>query len=268
MEYELYIDSLFCLSFTMNLYLLLLVNHHLHRPAARWKILIGAVIGGLSYCMMFVLPLPYAVLKIVLMTVFFQGGSLLLVFCPTTLSAFLKIWEIMIFYSFLMGGGFYLLKNHVTVFQNNMMPISLLLAVGGLFWLCLTQIDKRKSYAANGPCRVILNNGQGAQVTVSAIVDTGNCLMEPISGKPVSVLEKGIFDRLWGEEDFKGFRAIPYRSVGCKKGIMKGYEVPEIIIEQGGIRKVCRNVYVGLSSITVSGTEKYRMLVHPALIEK
>lgn len=268
MTYELYIDSLFCLNFTMNLYLLLLVNNHLHRPATRWKLLVGALLGGLGYCIMFILPVPYVVIKIVVMAIGLNGGILYFVFHPSSLQAFLKILKIMIFYSFLMGGGLYLLKNHVTIFRNNMTPISLLLVIGGLLWLFFLRFERKKKNAIKEPCRVIISNGRGSQVTVTAIVDTGNCLQEPISGKPVSVLEKDVFDRLWGEEDFHGFRAIPYKSVGCKNGIMKGYEVPEIIIEQDGIRKVCRNVYIGLSNVAISGTNPYRMLVHPALIDK
>ncbi len=106
-------------------------------------------------------------------------------------------------------------------------------------------------------------------MTVQGIVDTGNSLREPISRKPVSVLEKEVFDGLYEEgNEPEGFRAIPYRSVGCERGIMKGYQIPEMTIEQGGIKKVCRNVYVAVSEKAVSSTKSYQMLIHPELLEK
>ena len=62
MYYEIYIDSLFLLNFTMNLYLLMLVNAGLGRPATRLRLTGGAVLAGIGYCLMFLLPLPFMVM--------------------------------------------------------------------------------------------------------------------------------------------------------------------------------------------------------------
>lgn len=268
MHYEVYLDSLFLLNFTMNLYLLLLVNKSLNRTATRIRLLTGAALGGAGYCLMFLIPFGNVVIKTLFTAILVNGGILLLVFRPCSVKAFFKILEKMFLYCFLMGGGFLLLINHVKVFRKNMMSVTGILACGSLFLLLFLKCTDGHKPVKKGLCRVVLSGTHGCQVTVQAIVDTGNCLKEPISGKPVSVVERAVFDRLWKDEPPEGFRAIPYRSVGCERGIMKGYEVPEIMIEQDGMRKVCRNVYVGVSERAVSSTEKYRMLVNPELLEK
>ncbi len=269
MYYEVYIDSLFLLNFTMNLYLLLLVNKSLNCTATRVRLIAGAFLGGLGYCLMFFLPFGGVVVKTLFAGVFVNGGVLLWVYKPDSLRAVFKILETMIGCSFLMGGGFLLLTNHVKPFREHAMTVTGLLAFGGIFSVVFSWCMERKKKERTDFCKAILQGDDGRRMTVQGIVDTGNSLREPISKKPVSVLEKEVFERLYeGEKEPSGFRAIPYRSVGCERGIMKGYQIPELTIEQGGIKKVCRNVYVAVSEKAVSSTKSYQMLIHPELLEK
>ena len=47
---------------------------------------------------------------------------------------------------------------------------------------------------------------------------------------------------------------------------MKGYEIEELVIEQEGVRKICRNAYVGVSKTQVAAGAEYQLLIHPALL--
>ncbi len=267
MYYEIYADSLFLLNFTLNLYLLLLVNRNLHRAATGWRIFLGAVWGGVGYCIMFFLPVP-AVLKIVFAVIAVSGGSLMIVFRPSDVKGFFQIAEKLLLYAVMLGGAFYILINHVRMFRNYMMSILGVLACGGIFMLIIYSRIGKNEKAKLKPCMVELYKGT-KQVRIQGIVDTGNSLTEPLSGKPVSVMDREVFEKLWHQEDLiNGFRVIPYRSVGCVRGIMKGYEVPEMIIEHGGAKKVCHNIYVGISEGKVSSAGNYQILVHPKLLQK
>lgn len=269
MYYEVYIDSLFLLNFTMNLYLLLLINKSLNCTATRIRLLAGAFLGGMGYCLMFFLPFGGVVTKTLFTGIFVNGGILLWVFKPGSIKAVFKMFETMIGCSFLMGGGFLLLTNHVKPFREHAMTVTGVLAFGGVFAVIFSLYLERKKREGTELCKAVLQGSNGRRLTVWGIVDTGNSLREPISKKPVSVLEKAIFESLCEEgKEPEGFRAIPYRSVGCERGIMKGYQIPEITIEQGGIKKVCRNVYVAVSEKAVSSTKSYQMLIHPELLEK
>ena len=268
MYYEVYLDSLFLLNFTMNLYLLLLVNKSLHRTATRFRLFLGAVIGGVGYCLMFVLPVGI-VPKVAAASICAGAGMLIFVFKPGSIKAFFQILERMLMYALLMGGGFLLLRNHIKPFRTHMIPIMGMLASGGILMLVFYRETGRREQEKQELLEVRLLTRSGFRMTVKAIVDTGNSLKEPISGKPVSVLDRATFEVLWQNEDReKGFRAIPYRSVGCEGGIMNGYELPEITFELGGIKKICRGIYIGVSEQAVSATQNYQMLLHPKLLEE
>ncbi len=266
MYYEIYADSLFLLNFTLNLYLLLLVNRSLCRAVTGWRIFLGAIWGGAGYCVMFFLPVP-VVLKILFALICVSGGSLIFVFRPAGIHAFWQVAEKMMLYAVMLGGAFYILINHMKVFRNNMMPIIGTLACGGVISLVIYGRISKSEKEKQKPCMVELHNGM-KRVRIQGIVDTGNSLLEPVSGEPVSVVDKEIFDKLWAEEELiSSFRAIPYRSVGCHRGIMKGYEIPEVIIEHSGVKKVCHNIYVGISEGKVSSAGNYQILVHPKLLQ-
>ena len=259
--YEIYIDSLFLINFAVNFWVLLLVNNSLHRTATRCRLLLGAMVGGLGYCLMFLLPIPYVMGKLLFGAVGVNSAMLFIVFRPRTLQVFWKLIERLILCTFLFGGTFFLLLNHVQVFRDNLLSLTGILLCGGLLWMFLSHKSRKKKEKV---CRVELFGEGGRHIAVQAIVDTGNSLREPISGKPVSVLDEKLFTALW-EKEPEGFRAIPYHSVGREKGIMKGYEVPCMIVEWEGLRKECRDIYVGLSHTSVS--EGYQMLIHPAILE-
>lgn len=268
MHYEIYLDSLFLLNFTMDLYLLLLVNKSLHRTATRFRLFLGAVFGGAGYCAMFLLPFG-AIPKIVMASLCACVWVPLFVFRPVSFRAFWKIVKTMLMYALLLGGGFLLLRNHMKPFRTHMIPIMGVLAAGGILTLVFYRETGRQGREKQELLEVRLLTESGFFMNVKAIVDTGNSLREPISGKPVSVLDGEAFAMLWQNEDKeKGFRAIPYHSVGCEGGIMKGYELPEISFELGGVRKSCRGIYIGVSGQAVSATRNYQMLLHPKLLEE
>lgn len=265
MYYEIYIDSLFLLNFTLNLYLLLLVNRSLHRAATRKRLIIGAIAGGVGYCLMFLVPFGGVFLKVFLVGICVNGAILCWVFKPHSIKAFLKTLETMFICALFMGGIFFLLTTRLEVMQKHGMSVVGVLAIGGLAWLLFTYIFAKKKADKNALCRVSIVGKNNKEASVWAVVDTGNSLIEPISGKPVAVLDKSVFDMFLGEEE--GFRAIPYRSVGCERGILKGMQVAELRIEQDGIQKVCSGAYIGLSESPVSSNGSYQMLVHPKMLD-
>lgn len=96
-------------------------------------------------------------------------------------------------------------------------------------------------------------------------MDTGNSLREPVSGRPVSVVEEECFLKLSGIKAPEKLKAIPYHSVGRDNGIMEGYEVPEIIIKGREENIRWQKVIVGISRNKISASGKYQMILHPDL---
>ena len=63
---------------------------------------------------------------------------------------------------------------------------------------------------------------KGRERHVQAILDTGNHLMMPLSGRPVQVLDACAAERFFSWED--GVQYIPFRSVGKGGGVIPAYQ--------------------------------------------
>ena len=106
-------------------------------------------------------------------------------------------------------------------------------------------------------------------MTVNALIDSGNSLTEPISGKPVSVVDGKVLRGIWKDEPV-GYRVIPYHSIGRKHGILQGYRLPELQLEIDGMVKCFHNIYVavGTEEITDSAAaDSVKMIINPLLLK-
>lgn len=266
MYYELYIDQLFLVNFVMNLYVLMQVNHTAKCTATRLRLIISASIGAIIYCLSFFIPLVPAWSKLVIGTGAVSVIMIAISFRPIGIKAYVKLIESLIGYSFLLGSVFLFLINRFEAWRNLIVSVWGIMGIGGLFFMGISYKRERSKKRKSEFCKVTLIRN-ATRITVIALIDTGNGLIEPISGRPVSITSQKIVDDLWQDELPIGFRAIPYHSVGCNKGIMKGYEVPEMIVEVEGVPLLFRNVYLGISEEAVASSESYGIILNPKLLE-
>ena len=267
MHYELYADSLFLLNFMMNLYLLILVDRSTLRNARVGRLTAGAAIGALCYFLPFLGTAP-VVLKLTGGIIVGCVGMLCITFPVKSLRMFLRLLERLVLYSFGMGGALLFLVRIAGPAREAVTSVLGILGLGGLaFWLFLRFRYGLK--AKDNVCRATLFR-DGEEAVVWALIDSGNSLIEPISGKPVCILEQEVFDRIW-KGDVKGFRAIPYHSIGKKSGILPGYLLPQLFLEMDGMKLSFIDVYIAVSPEEISGTksagaESVKMIIHPGLL--
>lgn len=264
MRYELYADSLLLLNFVMNLYLLILVDRSTLHTATGRRLLLGAAFGAVCYFLPFVWKAP-PILKLTVGFLAGTSGMLLLAFPVRGFRAFLKLLKYLMLYSVGMGGGMLFLLRVLKRLSIPAEGIFALMGAGGLLFLFF-----RHFVSGNGQenciCRATLICEE-SRITVNALIDSGNSLMEPVSGKPVSVIEEKVFKGLWHNES-PGYRAVPYHSIGRKHGILQGYLLPELQLEIGGMTKVFYNVYVAVSTEQITGgteADSVKMIVNPRL---
>ncbi|MBR1771362.1 MAG: sigma-E processing peptidase SpoIIGA [Lachnospiraceae bacterium] len=260
MVYEVYADSLFLVNFGMNIYLLLLVNRKLLCTATHMRLVLGAGAGAAVYVLAFAVQMP-ALAKGPL---FFLTGTWIMLeiaFRPRTVQVWLAILRQLCHFSFLTGGILLILQKAIPVLRHNMAQIGGVLGAGAILCAALLQLLKherqKKSRAA---CKVHLLKNDKC-ITLWALVDSGNSLYEPISGKPVSIIGEDVFRTLW-EEEPAFFRVIPFHSIGRKNGILRGYLLPAVEVEtEGGIRRL-EDIYVA-----VSASCRGKMILHPRLLD-
>lgn len=268
MRYELYADSLFLINFVMNLYVLMLVNRSTHGTATPLRLLAASALGGAGYLLLLWLPGTAAV-KLLAGTPAGVVGMLLIAFRVKGLRNFMRLLEKTLIDSFCMGGALLFVLRSFRLTERSMTGLFGILGIGGILYLFLGHSFREPGEAEN-VCRATLKAG-AEQITVTALIDSGNSLVEPVSGKPVSVVEEQVFRRLWGDGE-QLYRAVPFHSIGKKRGILKGYLLPELRLELRGMEKGFQDVYIAVSPEAISssgeqGQEPVRMIVNPRLLE-
>lgn len=260
MVYELYVDSLFLVNFVMNLYLLTLVNITLMRTATRMRIVLGAGVGAIVSVAVLVVNLPL-ILKCPVALFLGTVGMLRVTFLRCKGKLLWRAFVELLKDSFLLGGMLLFLQSIFPGLGNLMNRISVALVLGffvsWLIYLCRGHMRRQDR---NVMCSVTLIS-EGICVKAEALVDSGNSLREPISGAPVSVIDRKTYQALWGDEK-RPYRVIPYRSVGKKRGLMEGYLLPALEVELNGMKLCCNEVYVA-----VCEEDMAYVLLHPKLLE-
>lgn len=107
---------------------------------------------------------------------------------------------------------------------------------------------------------------QGRKLTLKALLDTGNGLREPISGRPVSIIERDVYDTLCHQTIQERYRVIPYHSIGKEHGILQGTEVDELIIWREDEPYVQKKAVIALYEGKLSGNGSYQMILHTGLL--
>ena len=140
----------------------------------------------------------------------------------------------------------------------------LLLERAGTYW------DKQKWEILNRTEVQIALGGK--TVAITGMVDTGNQLREPLTGRPVSIVEETAVETLL-EKDWErkiGFCLIPYHSLGKDKGWMRGVTMDRMIVGRGDGRIIISDPVLALYTGKVSAGENYQIILHPqhAVTEK
>lgn len=209
-----YIDVLLALNLFVNYFLLLSVAKLLHIRVRRLRILLGAVIGA-TFSLLIFLPdfgfIVTFVVKLILGTVLTAitfGFKRKQIFIKTLIC----FWGA----NFLFGGVMLLIW--ITLSPNNMFynngviymgisPIVLILgSVSSYCVVCAVNFILSKRVQKERLCKIHIKVDEN-ETSLSALIDSGNNLIDPLSGLSVIVCEFSAIARLLPEELYPYFAA-------------------------------------------------------------
>lgn len=297
-----YPDIAFAVSFLMNT-LILWGTARINRLAAGWsRIAAGAAFGAL-YSFAAAFPrlsfLHYFWFKVPVSVVI-----LAVTFVPLSLKRFASSLVVFYITSFSLGGmflgilyffqssGLYLEFSNISrLVADYFFPgISLTVFIYILFTRYAGQILQKRlvQNLFRVPVKVLFGE---SEVRVEALIDTGNQLHDPLSHKPVMVMEYSALKSLFpqevqsafekgGDPDlmlvldslsqttwFTRFRVIPFTSLGRENGLLIGFRPDRVEVYNGGSLVCTRNVIVGVYHQELSPEGTYRALLHPDVLE-
>lgn len=265
MKIEIYLDSLFFLNLMINVWILQLIKNKIGLDISGKRIWFSAALGAVCYILTFFVP----------------GSSLVIQPAFTLLSLMLMSKIILprrkkryfpqalflaLFYGFVLSGILRTVFAKWNVFLGK--PHTMTAVLAGVY-LCvqigIVVMKKWRNRAERVICDVTIYSA-GQKMTVKALVDTGNSLTEPLSKKPVCIMEEAYLAKITLENPLF-FRAIPYRSVGCEQGILYGVEIPKIQFVYDHTLYTAEHVVCAAAPGKVSTKDTYRMILHPALLQ-
>lgn len=261
-----YIENVFLLNLVMNLYLFRLTGFILRKSTTLLRILLGSVAGALGYCISICFFNDSQSLLMVLVMLPVSVLGCFFVFKGKTIYEVLRHTGYLYCVAFFLGGGLLFLQRQIPFLQQMKSSAILILVCAGVMYeggrVLIRFLQKRKE---NPFCTVILQ-GESEELQITALIDTGNGLREPVSGRSVSILEEEVFrkmkDRLLPEK----LKVIPYHSVGKTHGIMMGMEVSNIKIRTDDGEKVLPEGILAMYQGRLSESGSYQMILSPEWI--
>ncbi len=263
MQNVLYIDSIFLINFVMDLYLLTLTAKTLKKPATFLSLLSASFIGAFGYCLVIVfLQISY--------TYQIVFGMLPITVVMLKVSCSVKGIKELIYgagylftYAFCLGGFLLFLRNRYSFMERHENSVWLILFAGYVgFRLCMFGISKVKEKKENHFCTVKIK-GDEEMLTVYGLIDTGNGLTDPLSGKPVAILEEEIWQKMQWAKKADKYKVIPFHSIGKEHGILEGYEIEGLQIEYEEEKKELSRVLVAVYKGKLSVKGEYRIILPP-----
>lgn len=281
-----YIDTLFLLNALVDYLLLLAAARLAGEPMRRWRFALGAGLGGVYAVAIFLPGLSFLahplcrLASVALMMVVSYGGSRRLLRQGLLFVALTCAFGGGVVAIGLLGGTGLSLGNGVFY---SALDLKVVLLSAAVCYGVLTLVFRRlaRHSAASGelvPVRLRLGE---RMVDLTALVDTGNTLTDPVSGRPVVVAEGERTAPLFPREHRPGpgdltdpaaaltrlgtgawrgrFRLLPYRSVGVDRGLLLAVRLDGLELDGQGRGPVL----VALSPTPVSDGGGYQALVGP-----
>ena len=259
MYYELYIDVFFLENFLMGSILLFLINRILKCGQPAGRILAGAAAGSLLTCAAIALPIPGMVRMILYHT---AAGSVMLAagLNIRRKALFVKAFILLYVCAVFVGGL-------LVVFRPYMRCAGLFYAAAvsaayifRKLWNVLSCLQARSTHLL--PVSLYTETGM---LEITALLDTGNCLRDFVTGDPVSVLDEEVFMRLPGMPEMPdGMRLIPYQCTGGKS-VMRVFRIRRMCIHMEEDKWI-EHPLLGIGEEVLSGDGSFKMLLNPAVM--
>ncbi len=261
--YEVYIDIYFIENVSMDAQLLLLTLLLLKEKIIPWRLILASLIGGVGSVLIFLSGIHFGVGYIFVVILL---DAFILFLCMK------NAWKRKALFQRLIMGIIYL---HGMAFAYTRFMecadrldgrgTARILAAALVLGIVIFILIYRRFMERGRIYRVVLTQ-EDENVEFRALFDTGNLLTDPISGKPVSVIEETERMKQWLEKYPQKYKVIPYQSIGNEHGILEGMTVDELMIQKEEEQVVKKETVIALYKGKLSKNGAFQMILNHNLI--
>lgn len=234
------------------------------------RLICGAAFGSFLYCLCIVLQIPmeYAGIRIGVGVAIGMVVNIM-VFVPKSFHTLLSLMGIQCLLAFGLSGLLQLLP------MSAQTGYLMLTASGAVIFLCLFSIRVKKLLFEHlkqeqSIYHICICHGEKT-LNVTALLDTGNSLTDPISGEVVIIMQRSAAEKLIDPDEIRdqpGYRLIPYHSIGNEQGVLEAFRLEWLAVldetEDGKESKVFLNLICAVYMHDYrNGT--YEVILHPLM---
>ena len=146
----------------------------------------------------------------------------------------------------------------VTGVVNGKLCVGLVIVIGMIFY-CLVNRGKQNWQIRKNVSEVEVVV-EGKKKNVLALSDTGNCLVEPLTGKGACVLSADVIDNI----NIEKIIFIPYNTIDQNHGIMQGFWAEQLKVRG----RIFEKVPVAIHQGQWGKRGEYEMILHPNYFEE
>lgn len=293
-----YIDVLFAVNLLINYIILRSCKIFVNLKQNNFRIAFGALIGA-AYAVLIFFPdfsILYTAISKFLISMLIVAAA----YPFFTVRSYIK--TLLVFYLVSIGfGGCVLCVFYFSdvgaklgaVYSNGVfyfnLPWTILLLSGLIFYVSakIFGIVSKKIYSSHNLKKKLIISHKNNTAEITALLDTGNSLIDPISLTPVIIAEYKLIKNLFSEDVQNGFemlgmnnieyimsdvtkkglsaRIIPFSSLGKENGMLIGFVPDKIEIrDECGVRVLDKCV-IGLYNKPLSKDRSYGALLNPYL---
>lgn len=298
-----YLDVIWFLNFSFDLFLLLLTNILLKQKLMKIRILIGALIGSGIVVLLFTPFAPIATHPLGKLSV--SVFMILAAFGFKRFKYFAKCLLTFYFVTFMVGGAMmgahYFIQTEIGFTDGILMtnsggfgdPVSWLFVIAGFpaaWYFSRKRLDdlEMKKIQYDIIVSVYVRIGE-TSFTLKGLIDSGNQLYDPISKSPVMIadanklkghlpdalleiaLQEDVMTALTASSESHSMdnrvRIIPFRVVGKSNQFLIGLKPDEVIVTTKDETILASKTIIGLNRTSLSPEGEYDCIVHPKMLQ-
>lgn len=304
MYLEVYPDIVFVINFVIDFILLWLLKIINRKDSGYIRIILASVVGALASAVVSIFPWISLLIRFLLLNITTSILMVLIAYRSLRWSDLLKQVVVLNVITYFVGGLINSIYYYTNIRQSlinigrgivlsnisvmYVIPIFLLIIPLTILIIWLLRWYKNNTPITYGVDMVL----DGRTISTRGLLDTGNCLYDPIYKKPVMVIDRELLSKLVSEKLYKEIEAasdytngrmvdsdkqflstdymprlrfIPYSSIG-KTGMMLGINLDKILIYTGKETICNERVTVAISENHLSAKDKYHVILHKDLL--
>lgn len=282
MKYVIYIDVFFCVNLVMDFLILKLVSLYIKPQTTYIRCVLGAALGSFLSVLSLLISYENIIWHMLFSYIFIAVAMVVGTFGLGKWQELIKRCIVLYVITIFLGGliNFLYSYTYMGVFLQNIFigirsKTNILWMVGATLvaYICLkvlVRIVKRHSNTNMIVAVKLVHKGKESFLT--GLIDSGNSLREPYTGKPVHIVCEDAISQLLESQDIctERFKLVPFTSVGNKHGLIKVITIDELwvyIIEDtlkytNDAIYIKNEVAIGLYEGSLSNVGEFQMLLH------